>query len=1506
MSEINSIIDNYLITSLKDLLNDPNLATKIKLIFGDRTNIIEVESLIKNIVEKRQLPEIAIVTAATINGGNGAFDRTNNKIYLSEEFLAQSNSDAISNVILEEVGHYLDAQLNDIDTPGDEGAMFAAIAQGRELSASELTALRAENDTTTVIINGTETILELNTTYGNITLDGSLADWTSQERLDLLPGMGQPGYEIYGKIAGDAYIFAIKSDGTAISSGTTIWLNTDLNARTGYQIFGLAGGAEYNVNFFTDNQPYLYTGAAGENFVSGPLNHAYNSTRQVVEFAVPLASVNDTSPGVDILIDVNNGVFLPNNYNSQKYTIEPESTLPPRTDTSKKVGIVFSQTTADQFFGLPDIEVNRTGYSQLFMSVQEEAMMAGIPFDLLTEEDLKDINKLANYDTLVFPSIRNIKQADLQQIQDTLTDAVYKYKIGIVSAGDFMTNDETGAVHAGDPYYRMKTLLGLQPTAFGAGNVSLNAGDITHPTMQGYNSGEVIRQYQNPIGWAAYQGIDARYPTQTLVNQTVNGQTYNAVVATETGGRNVHFATTSYLGDNNLAWEALRWSTFDTAPTATLSLTRNNSLFLSRNDMDRSQEFDEVNRENSPGIYDRLLPILQQWKTDYNFVGSYYINIGNSRATNNYTEWAISRPYYQALLAAGNEIGTHSYTHLEEYAGYNPPNNTNFLTPTQIEFEFNQSKQIIERELGINLTGAALPGAPEQLPTALEVSRYFDYISGGYSGLGAGYPGAFGFLKPGQESVYFAPNLWFDFTLIEFGIPVSDGNGGFIPQPLTAAQAEAEWIRQYREVTANGNKPIVLMPWHDYGPTNWSNNGYNQEMFTALIREAYNSGAEFVTLADASDRIQAFEQSQLIVNSSGNTITARVIASNVGNFGLDVSGDRKIKSVDNWYAYDDNTVFLPVNGGNFSINLGATPDNVTRITELPMRAKLVSVNGNGTDLEYAFVGEGKVVIKVANPSLTNVIGADLPSLNGNTVEMLFSRINQHQARILTATNGNDVINGVAGRDLLTGGAGNDVINGESAIAPPTTIFVTDFEEAPNSGSGFVNAPLDGWNSTDGRIEYWFTNSAQGINHIELNEDPLNVYPDTRQIYRDIVTEAGKYYQLSFQYAPRNGFNAAVNAIAVNLGGNRLLNVAENGSTNTNLVWKTYTVNFIGNGSTQRLEFLSTGTPVNFGRGGHLDDIRLLAYPTNPNLGGNDTITGGVGNDRLNGGAGNDTIYGDTQNSATTIFVTDFEEAPNSGSGFVNAPLDGWNSTDGRIEYWFTNSAQGINHIELNEDPLNVYPDTRQIYRDIVTEAGKYYQLSFQYAPRNGFNAAVNAIAVNLGGNRLLNVAENGSTNTNLVWKTYTVNFIGNGSTQRLEFLSTGTPVNFGRGGHLDDIRLLAYQTDPTLDGNDTITGGLGSDTMTGGNGNDTFVFNKNLSLFPGELDIIKDFQIGKDKIEFQGWDNLNAATWFTSLSSRGAIASSAGGTLLTPDNNGQILFEGVSLGELSSSDFIFS
>jgi hypothetical protein len=303
--------------------------------------------------------------------------------------------------------------------------------------------------------------------YGNINVDGNLTDWTQNDRLDSISGTGKAGYEIYGKYEGDTYVFAFKADSTTIGANTTLWLNTDRDTKTGYKLWGSTStvGAEYNVNFDSNGIPALYTGGEDETnprIKVSDLDYTFDPDKKIVEFAVPVSQLQGSPKAVDAYIDINNTDFLPGSYDTQKYTVSAPKVLIPRTDLSKKIGIVYSDTTAAKFF-------DPKAYTQLFLSAQSQAMQAGIPFDILNEDDLTDITKLVNYDSLVFPSFRNVPTSKLQAIENTLSDAVYDYKIGIVAAGDFLTNDENGNALPGDSYSRMRKLLDLTRVDGGAG-----------------------------------------------------------------------------------------------------------------------------------------------------------------------------------------------------------------------------------------------------------------------------------------------------------------------------------------------------------------------------------------------------------------------------------------------------------------------------------------------------------------------------------------------------------------------------------------------------------------------------------------------------------------------------------------------------------------------------------------------------------------------------------------------------------------------------------------------------------------------------------------------------------------------------------------------------------------------------------------------------------------------------------------------------------------------------
>ncbi len=845
-------------------------------------------------------------------------------------------------------------------------------------------------------------------TYGNIVIDGDVDEWSATERInlpqDLPPTMADGSDIINGKYVTtpeNAYVFSVQTDAADIGADTTFWLNTDNDVTTGYQVWGAYGGAEYYVNIHSDEQPYLYKANPFGEFAAGPLPHSYSEDGTTLEFAIPSALIGSPQQKISLIGDINNAIFFPTDYSSGQFSVANSSVvLPPRTDFSKRVGIVYSETSKAHFFDA-DLPIQKA-YSQLFMAMQHQSMMAGIPFDLLSEDDLTDLSKLVNYDTLIFPSFAFAPTDKAETIVSNLYQAVYNYGIGIITAGDWMTNGSDGSSIEGDAYRHMKLLLGIgRVTGEGPVAISLKAGDVSHPAMDEYTQNETVYDYSGNR-WYSYfspaSNGSITQPVTTLATQTVTGSssgTYDAVLAVETGGRHVHFSSLEFMGDTNLLWSALQWSVYGAETPVALKMGRQNNLFISRNDMDQSQEIYEVVANDGA-----LLPILQTWKKDYNFVGSYYLNIGNN-PPDQQTDWSYSAPLYRQYIDLGSEIGTHSYTH---------PHDTNLLTSAGIEFEFKDSMDIISAQLNPtwqteNIRGGAVPGAPEGTDIALEIMRHVDYLTGGYSSVGAGYPGAFGYLTPTTDKVYLSPNMSFDYTLIEYGIPVYDENSGqWVPQPMNATQAEAYWFDEYQTLMRHASQPIIHWPWHDYGPTTGTTQGlYSLSMFTNTIKTAYDDDAEFMTSIDAAQRMESFKESSLSVTQSGSSVTVDVASNNAGKFSLkaDLSAGNVIQGVDGWYAYDDKRVFLDKDGGSFTIHQATTATNVTHITSLPMRAELLSLNGNGNTLSFSFKGEGVVRVALKNKIRKyKFTGADKKKrIDKNTADLTFNTFGVHTVTV---------------------------------------------------------------------------------------------------------------------------------------------------------------------------------------------------------------------------------------------------------------------------------------------------------------------------------------------------------------------------------------------------------------------------------------------------------------------------------------------------------------------------
>ncbi|MEH2526993.1 MULTISPECIES: hypothetical protein [unclassified Bradyrhizobium] len=958
------------------------------------------------------------------------------------------------------------------------------------------------------------------TTIGNlITLDGEFTDWQPSSTVER-PTNTVAEYQIYGSLVDDAalgknYVLGINATvatDPAIAAFTFIYLNTDQSTATGYTPFGSVG-AEYYVQFLPDAnsvlQPYLYSvtsaGAATLLNDGAPLNFGISSDGKSVEVAIPQALLTPpagTAPtSINFAALINNGAAaLPADFsNSPQYTITDPSTLVAVDHTIKKVGIVYSATTAALYFG--GGSVGETAYADLFMAAQHQAEAAGVSYDLLTEADLTNVAKLSQYSALIFPSMENVQSTQVASIVSALSHVVYDYHVPIITAGNFLTNDESGAPLQGNSYANMQALLNVTLGGFGTATYSVTADPQAlannNPVVAGYAAGELIggasgefagttAGYYSNTGYLTFSGVTQ--PATVLADINIQGGDVLAgVVQTTTGGTNTVFATTGLLGDSNLLQHAIQNAVFGTTPSLALNTSRMTGIVASRTDLDQSQFPSDVSPEGGQaGIYDVMIPILQQWKQQYNFVGSYYVNIGDNAnpANQNFTNWAVSAPYYQAIIAMGSEIGSHSYTHL-----INPPTvdangnpvsnwgentNTLYVTPPAngsapnwtFDYEFGQSNTILQQQLGIAIAGAAVPGAGETVTTSQKILQYYQtvggltgYVTGGWTGAGSGYPNAFGYIDATNTgSVYIAPNITFDFTEIQF-------------QNKTPAEALADWQALFNQLSANSQAPIIVWPWHDYGVTNWATDetgsapNYTTQMFTDFIAYAYNAGYEFVTMETLAARIAAQQKATLSETTNGNLITATVTpnptAPDLGGMALNVingATGQVIQNAGTWYAYDSDSIFLPYGGGTFTVTLGTTQDDVTHIDGLPMRADLLSVTGDGSNLAFAMKGDGVVDVHVKTPdaNVVSIQGAPAATLIGTDLSLLFNdgalaisstssqgvpvqhnvaisdganAVTSSGADIVFGGTANDIINGEAGNDALNGGSGNDAING---------------------------------------------------------------------------------------------------------------------------------------------------------------------------------------------------------------------------------------------------------------------------------------------------------------------------------------------------------------------------------------------------------------------------------------------------------------------------------------------
>jgi hypothetical protein len=144
--------------TLNTLFAKPDWVDQLLPTFGNEVDLniaaMVAQSVLSGQLQLQSL--VKVIPAQSMAGLESIFDASTNTIYLSEEFVTRNSAqpNVVTRVLLEAFGHYLDTQINVTDAQGDEGQMFAAIAQGTLLSAADWYAMKREDDYTTVTLNG--------------------------------------------------------------------------------------------------------------------------------------------------------------------------------------------------------------------------------------------------------------------------------------------------------------------------------------------------------------------------------------------------------------------------------------------------------------------------------------------------------------------------------------------------------------------------------------------------------------------------------------------------------------------------------------------------------------------------------------------------------------------------------------------------------------------------------------------------------------------------------------------------------------------------------------------------------------------------------------------------------------------------------------------------------------------------------------------------------------------------------------------------------------------------------------------------------------------------------------------------------------------------------------------------------------------------------------------------------------------------------------------------------
>jgi Ca2+-binding RTX toxin-like protein len=557
---------------------------------------------------------------------------------------------------------------------------------------------------------------------------------------------------------------------------------------------------------------------------------------------------------------------------------------------------------------------------------------------------------------------------------------------------------------------------------------------------------------------------------------------------------------------------------------------------------------------------------------------------------------------------------------------------------------------------------------------------------------------------------------------------------------------------------------------------------------------------------------------------------------------------------------------------------------------------------------YLFAnGSGDAVLGITYDGVLQTVtfqGVPLASLGAGDFIYENDPSNNHDD---TGTDNADVVQGAAGNDVENGAGGDDTVNGYAGndqllgVAGNDSLSGGSGDDSLDGGSGADS--LDGGAGADTMV-------GGAGDDTYVVDDAGDVVTETAGNGTDTVLTTLASYTLGSEVENLT-FTGSGNFAGT---GNGLANVLIGGNGNDNLAGGNGNDTLDGGNGNDSLDGGNNDDSIRAGDG---DDFIVGGLGNNTENGdaGNDTVNasggsdmldGGDGNDAVNGGGGNNTLSGgagdDTISHGGGNDLIDggdgndvLNDSPNAG----NDTFSGGAGDDRFLVRNFNNQAEGtFAGSQFNGGAGTDY----LVIGSHVNFQGTFSSIEgISFLPAGGLlNPAVLEIGSAIAAALPTNTSFKGVGQVVVNLDTGNV-FDGSGYV-----LADGSNVTFSVDGGGGDDTITGTSGADNLDGHNgqnVLSGGGGNDSLEGGNGNDTLTGGSGADDFDisAGQDIVTDFAIGEDKVNFSGYGFDTFASLQPYLSASGSdtvFGVTYGGNLVT------LTLKNVSLGSLTAANFI--